>query len=207
MERDEPITVVVRHRVKPGKESEFEGWRRGISLAARRFEGHLGSHVLRPASPGLDYVFLFRFDTLDHLERWEQSETRREWLGRLAGVTAEPVSRERHSGMEVWFTPPAGRVPPPRYKMVVATVVALYPLVSLVQWFLSPHLAGLPFLARTFVSATLLVSVMTYFAMPLSTRLLAPWLYGAASGPVAGAARPPARGPLATPPISDPVVT
>jgi antibiotic biosynthesis monooxygenase (ABM) superfamily enzyme len=177
MDQATPVTVVVRHRVKPGKEPEFEEWRRGISHAALQFEGHRGFTVVRPAAPEREYLFLFRFDTLEHLEKWEGSATRREWLERLDHMTAEPVSRERHTGMEVWFTPPPGRRQAPRYKMVAVTLLALYPLVSLVQWLLAPLLVGWPPLLRTLVSAVLLVVIMTYVAMPLLTWLFARWLY------------------------------
>ena len=191
MEQEGPITVVVRHRVKLGKEAEFEEWRRGISQAAAQFAGHLGCTVIRPAPPSLDYIFLFRFDTLDHLRAWEESDTRHQWLTKLDLITAEMVGRERHTGMEVWFTPPPGRMPPPRYKMVAVTMLGLYPLVMLVQLTLGPQLASWPLPLRTLVSAVLLVVLMTYLAMPLLTRLFARWLYGAPPHePAADTAKP-----------------
>src|SRR4051812_37029165 len=91
-----PVTVVVRHRVRPGCEAEFEDWLRGISREALRFEGQLGFHVVRPADPAHpDYVVFFRFDTFANLEKWEESEARREWLERLEPLTAHPPARER----------------------------------------------------------------------------------------------------------------
>jgi antibiotic biosynthesis monooxygenase (ABM) superfamily enzyme len=37
MEESGPVTVVVRHRVKPGREAAFEEWQRGINQAALAF--------------------------------------------------------------------------------------------------------------------------------------------------------------------------
>ena len=109
MDQSSPVTVVIRHRVRPGKEAAFEDWLRGITQAASHFDGYLGFNVVRPASPGQpEYVIFFRFDTFANLEKWEESETRREWLRRLGPLTVRPPTRERHTGLEVWFTPPSG---------------------------------------------------------------------------------------------------
>jgi antibiotic biosynthesis monooxygenase (ABM) superfamily enzyme len=182
MDEGGPVTLVIRHRVKPGSEAAFEEWLRGISQAATRFDGHSGFNVVRPADPSRpEYVVFLRFDSFANLERWEQSEERREWLDRLEPLTIHPPARERHTGMEVWFTPPAGRAAPPRYKMVPVTLLAIYPLILLAQATLVPLLSGWPVLLRTLVTSALLVCLMTYVAMPLVTRLFSRWLYGPAA--------------------------
>lgn len=172
-----PVTVVIHHTVKPGREVQFEEWQRGISQASLSFPGHLGYHVMRPSVPGGEYLVLFRFDSLINLETWEASATRREWIDKLESLTTHPPRRERHTGMEVWFTPPAGRIPPPRYKMVVVTFVALYPLISLVGFLLVPHMMHWPVLLRTFMTTIALIFIMTYVAMPFVTSLFSGWLY------------------------------
>jgi uncharacterized protein len=183
MDQDGPVTVVVSHRVKPGQEAAFEDWLRGISRAALRFPGHQGFNVVRPADPARpEYVVFFRFDTFDHLEAWEESETRKQWLEAVESLTVHEPARERHTGLEVWFTPPAGRAQPPRSKLVVATLLTIYPLIALVQTTVAPLLEGWPVLLRTLVTSALLVCVMIYVAMPLTTRLLSRWLYGTAGG-------------------------
>jgi antibiotic biosynthesis monooxygenase (ABM) superfamily enzyme len=179
MEQDGPVTVVVRHRVKPGREADFEAWQRGINAASLRFPGHMGFHVVRPHDPRKpEFMVLFKFDTLDNLERWEASDERGEWLERLGPLVAELPVRERHTGMEVWFDPPRGRVAPPRLKMAVVTLLTLYPLILLVALFVAPLIADWPLPFRALTSTSLLVVTMTYLAMPLSTRVLGRWLYG-----------------------------
>jgi uncharacterized protein len=183
MDEGGPVTVVVRHRVRPGQAAEFEEWLRGITRAMLQAEGHLGFNVVRPADAKRpEYLVLLRFDTLDSLERWEASAERREWLDRLDPLTVQAPARERHTGLEVWFTPPVGCSQPPRYKIVVVTLLAIYPLIALVQVTLVPLMAGWPVLLRTLVSSALLVCLMSYAVMPLMTRLFSRWLYGTPAG-------------------------
>src|SRR5262245_59483199 len=74
--------------------------------------------------------------------------------------------------------PPAPRAHPPRWKMVVVTLLAIYPLISLVQLLLVPLLEDLPSPVRTLVTSVLLVCLMTYLVMPLMTHLFSGWLSG-----------------------------
>ena len=174
-----PVTVVVRHRVRPGKEGEFEEWLRGITRAAGEFDGYLGFNVIRPLDPRQpEYVVLFRFDRFPNLEAWEGSETRRGWLGRVETLTARAATRERHTGLEVWFTPPAGRAPPPRWKMASVTLLDVFPLGSALQVTVLPLMSDWPVLPRTLATSALFVCLMTYAVMPLTTRLFSRWLYG-----------------------------
>jgi len=54
---EQPITVVVRRRVKPGHEAEFETAMREFIGFALASPGHLDIHVLRPAATGpADYT-------------------------------------------------------------------------------------------------------------------------------------------------------
>jgi len=178
MEQEGPVTLVVRHRARADRRAEFEEWLRGITREALQCAGMLGCNVVRPSDPSKgDYLVFLRFDTFKNLEAWEESETRRRWLARLDPLTQQAPTREKHSGMEVWFTPPSGLPQPARHKMVVVTLLALYPLIVVVQLTLAPVVADWPFLVRTFVSAALLVCLMTYLAMPLATRLFSRWLY------------------------------
>jgi antibiotic biosynthesis monooxygenase (ABM) superfamily enzyme len=173
-----PVTVVVRHLVKQGREPEFEAWLRGITTAMLQFEGQQGYNVVRPTGKTQpEYLVFFRFDSFENLEKWEHSSERREWLDRLESLSSREPLREQHTGLEVWFSPPSGR-PFPRWKMVAVTLLAIYPLISLVQLLLVPILPDWPILLRTLVTSTLLVFLMTYIVMPIMTQLFAPWLYG-----------------------------
>jgi hypothetical protein len=173
-----PVTVIVNRRVKPGTEKWFEEWLHGIIAEATKFPGHLGVNVIRPPNAATgDYVLIFRFDTYAHLRAWEESPIRAEWVTRAEEFTIGKPLVRRVTGLEYWFNSPGQASPPPRHKMVLVTVLGIYPLLILLVPTLRSLLHGLPELVAALVSALVMVCLMTYAVMPLLTRLLAPWLF------------------------------
>jgi antibiotic biosynthesis monooxygenase (ABM) superfamily enzyme len=61
--------------------------------------------------------------------------------------------------------------------MWLVSVVAVYPLVIILQEWIFPQLDGMPLLVRAAVMPIVMVSVMTFVLLPLATRLLRGWLY------------------------------
>jgi antibiotic biosynthesis monooxygenase (ABM) superfamily enzyme len=177
-----PVTVCVRQRVKPGREQDFEAWLVGVGHAAAQFEGHQGLNVLRPSgSASPEYVYIFRLDSYAHLQRWETSAECRSWVQRLGELTEGKGAKQVLTGLEYWFTLPAtsGLPPPPRHKMVLITLLAIYPLSTLLTTMFSPILVRLPPLPRGLIVSAVLVLLMTYVVMPRLTWLFARWLYPA----------------------------
>ncbi len=176
------VTVCISVKAKQGHEKDLEGWLEGVGRAASQFAGHQGLTVLRPAgSASADYVYIFRFDTYAHLEQWEDSEERRLWVERLHDLTEGKARKQVLTGLEYWFTLPGAATtpPPPRYKMVIVTLLAIYPLSTFLPRLLIPFLGFLPPLARGLPVSVVLVLLMTYAVMPIMTRLFARWLFPA----------------------------
>lgn len=67
--------------------------------------------------------------------------------------------------------------PPPRWKTWLVSFVALYPLVLCFLAFVAPRIAGLPLPVRAAIFPLVLLTLMTYLAMPIATRLTHRWLY------------------------------
>ncbi len=188
---DSSITWVITHHVRPGSEQQFEEWLRGINEESARFRGHQGVTILRPGDhPHLEYVVVVRFATYEDLRRWEQSTQRAEWLRRSQPLTVDRPAYRKQSGLETWFQLPGHSVvvPPPKYKMAVLVLLAIYPLILVVLTLLhliidnEPFLAApvqfnLEFVVSTLVSALILTVLMTWVAMPLLTGLASRWLY------------------------------
>src|SRR5687768_16118902 len=73
---DPPVTVVREIQVRPGAEREFEALMSHLIQEAIHQPGYLGATVVRPASPGGAYRFIYKFDHRSNLERWHRSEVR-----------------------------------------------------------------------------------------------------------------------------------
>lgn len=175
--RDEPVTVTVARRVAPGREREFEDWYDGIIGAAVKFPGFLGAGVLRPTGVGQDWHVVYRFADQASLQRWECSPERADWL-RRADEFVEETGVQRVSGLETWFAMPGRTAPAPaRWKMALVTVVAIVPLVLLMNLVLTPLVGDWHVVARTLVFAVTLTSLMTWLVMPRITRLFRRFLY------------------------------
>ncbi|HEY4728150.1 MAG TPA: antibiotic biosynthesis monooxygenase, partial [Actinomycetes bacterium] len=63
-----------------------------------------------------------------------------------------------------------------RWKMWLVSLIAVYPLVVLFQWALTPRMSRLPLLVRSALFPLVLLTLMTYVVMPLVTRFLRRWL-------------------------------
>jgi antibiotic biosynthesis monooxygenase (ABM) superfamily enzyme len=65
----------------------------------------------------------------------------------------------------------------PRWKMWLVSLGTLYPLVFGFLALVAPRIAGLPLPLRAAIFPLVLLTVMTYVAMPVATRLTHRWLY------------------------------
>ncbi|MGW6916946.1 antibiotic biosynthesis monooxygenase [Kitasatospora sp. NPDC054939] len=175
----EEVTLFVARRVDPGYEEAFESWARGILNAAAEHPGNLGTGLLRPAEPGTPWHLLLHFRDTDAFRAWQTSPVRAACFAKVDGHHVE-VARRELLGMEGWFaTTPAGarQTPPPRWKMAVASTLAIAPLTLSAALLVTPHLSGLPVPVRTLLLAPLISTLMTYLALPVTTRLMRRWLF------------------------------
>ena len=176
---DDPVTVLYSRRVKPGREADFEAWARGIVAAARQFPGHLGASVL-DAPGSREYHILFTFADRRSLRAWLDSDERRRWLVRVGELLEADRGLQQLTGLETWFKRPGSNVPtmtpPPRWKMWLVSLVAVYPLVLAFQVLVVPRMARLPLPLRALVVPLVLLTLMTFVVMPMVTRALRRWL-------------------------------
>jgi antibiotic biosynthesis monooxygenase (ABM) superfamily enzyme len=174
---DGSVTVTVARRVMPGGEDAFEAWAERLTAACARFPGFLGAGLLRPAHVGQDWHVVYRFDSRDNLAAWERSPVRRALLADAAHLLAT-TAVHRVSGLETWFALPGRTAPaPPKWKMFLVSLVAIYALQLVVNLGLA-WLAGRWALAvRLILYVTVVTASMTWLVMPRLARMLAAWLY------------------------------
>lgn len=175
-----PVTLMVARRVARGRYRTFMAWLdEGRELAAD-FDGYLGSGVLAPPPDDDEYQIVFRFSDAATLSAWEHSASRRAWLARGQGLFEAP-HEHRATGLDSWFRDVQGNTPP-RWKQAVAIWLAFFPVSLIFQLSFGDVLSMLPLLPKVLLTTLILTPVMVFLFIPLSTRLLAPWLQGQDSG-------------------------
>ncbi len=180
----QPVTVIVHRKIKPGQAAAAEEWMHGVSDVLGNFPGALGVEVIRPHPGSPEYTYIYRFVDYDRLNAWHESEERQEWLHRSQSFMAEPPQYEEITGLEYWFTPPAGssaaHPAPKRWRQLIVSWVGLAPLSYLLS------LTTLPFFRQVFPDMPLIHSVLnlgvllwiaSYIWMPRVTRLAQGFLY------------------------------
>ena len=178
--RSEPVTVVVTRRVKPGREKGYEAWLDALIENAGKLSGYLGTNIHRPPTTGpREYTSVFRFDSVESLRGFEESDLRRRALAEVGEYVEADARWRKLTGLELWFTPPPGTVvpQPSRFRMALVMIAVVYGLVFSIGALVALVLEGAPMPLRLAVTITIEVFLMTYFLMPRLTRWLAPWIY------------------------------
>ena len=176
---DQPVTAVVRRRIKAGSEASFESLMREFMTSVLRQSGHLGINVIRPSADSREYTLLDRFATEEDRRRFTASPEYRNWMSRLREVSEADPEIEEMRGLAFWFTLP-GRPPrrvPPRIKMALLTFLGAYPLSILYPKLLTPIAKGWPPWPKGALIVALLVVTLTWVVMPVFTRVFEKWLF------------------------------
>jgi antibiotic biosynthesis monooxygenase (ABM) superfamily enzyme len=175
-----PVTVVVTRRVKPGKEQDYEAWLSKLIGNAQALPGFLGTTIQRPSASGpREYTSIFRFDSVDNLRAFEESDLRRQAMLDVADFVEADAVWKKLTGFEVWFAAPPGTVvpQPSRFRMAIVMICVVYGLVLSLGALVAAVLSSAPMPLRLLVTITLEVFLMTYFLMPRLTRMLAWFIY------------------------------
>ncbi|MET9914518.1 antibiotic biosynthesis monooxygenase [Streptomyces sp. NPDC006476] len=73
-------TAIIGQKVLSGMEREFESWQEDLNGAAAYYPGFLGAEVSPPTALQSDWVVVYRFDSVAHLQAWINSATRQTYL-------------------------------------------------------------------------------------------------------------------------------
>ena len=169
----EPVTLMVARRVANERYHDFITWLREGESLATDFPGYLGSGVLAPPPGDDEFQIVFRFADQQTLGAWEHSASRSAWLDRGSGLFAQPLE-QRAIGLDAWFG--SAHRPAPRWKQSVAIWLAFFPVSLAFNLLFGGVLTDYSLVTRVLLSTLALTPLMTYLFIPLSTRLLAPWL-------------------------------
>jgi antibiotic biosynthesis monooxygenase (ABM) superfamily enzyme len=179
----DPATVVITHRVRPGREKDYEKWLGEIGPVCKSAPGHWNTTVIAPVPGATDaYTVIIRFDARQRLIDWMESTARKELIKRAQPCLASDDKFFVSSGLDFWFTPEGAKARlPKRWKQFLLTWSAIYPLVLFAPLVLGPvfgwlRLDGLTYVKALF-STGFIVFLMAYVVMPRYTKLVHKWLF------------------------------
>jgi len=201
---DAPIVVTELYEVAPGHEADFYSWGTAlIEVIAQGGSGYLGGDVRDPEWKDGEWQIVHRWADRELAREWNESATRARWLTAAASFARARPARERPPRAPATATPaepapaaasPGG--PPPKWKMAVVTLAAVFPPVLFFNVTLIPRLRDVSVVLRTLVLCIGVTAVVTWIMMPRLMRLFKGWLNPA---PAPGRAGAPAA------PLADPV--
>ena len=176
-------TVVISHRVRHDRQTDYEQWLEEIAPLCKAAPGHLDWHIVRPI-PGLSeiYTVVIRFDNDANLRMWMASPERKRLIEKAQASLVSSDAFFISSGLDFWFTPSGAKAKVPvRWKQYLVTWSAIYPLALGVPLVVGPALRelGVPQApALTSLAVTgVVVFLMVYVVMPRYTRLIQRWLF------------------------------
>lgn len=177
--RSPRASYVIVQRVPQHLAETYLQWERGISAAAALFPGYQLTEAYPPTDPAnLDWVIVIHFDDPKSLDNWLNSPQRAKWMADLPPEFRRYRLKAFPSGLGDYFALFLNHQPPlPHLKAIFAVLLALYPTIMLMTFYLTPHLnhlgAGLSMLVGNIIS----VAFLEYLGMPAVSRLLGPWLH------------------------------
>jgi antibiotic biosynthesis monooxygenase (ABM) superfamily enzyme len=181
---NDSVTVVVSRKVKSGYEFQYENWLKRLLEEAKSMKGYMGAAVQKPAPGTTEYTSVFRFDNVENLRKFEESEIRTRYLREVVDYVEADAIWKKFSGLEFWFSPPTGTIvpQPSRFRMALVMIVVVYGLVISIGQLVS-SLVGevIPSYVRLFITISIEIFLMTFILMPRLTKLLAKWIYPSSS--------------------------
>ncbi|MGG2397669.1 antibiotic biosynthesis monooxygenase [Pseudomonas sp. SH1-B] len=181
---DEPVTLLIRHRIRADQLAAYEAWLRRIIAVAQGYAGHLGVDVISSEEQGMPlYTSVLRFAGAVPLQQWLGSSERRRLVAEVRPLLLADEALELNPAREFWFAPAnAEQAQPPRWKQACVSFLVILPLSLLVPWLWQPAFAAWPwlggYLPSNVVITLSIVLLVVYLFMPRVTRWLAPWLEG-----------------------------
>lgn len=174
------VMVSITRQTTPRHDAQFERFLEGITAIMAHSSGDPGISMFCSIPPGdQEYQVIFQFDHLSQVRCWEASPDRQGWQVFRDERGLEEPHMQVLIGSDGWFTVPSppGELLPPRYKMVLLTWLAVFPLLTVLSLLFGPVLMLLPLVLRLLVLTAVTVPLLAYLVLPGMMRVFARWLY------------------------------
>lgn len=173
-EQASEATVVVNIKIKPGCEKDYDEWlRHFLVVIKKKVPGYLGTTTIMETSEDSTVRHIIhRFRDKASVDAWENSQELHKETEEVNKYSVPYF--QKATGLETWFTIPdlkANVPPPPKWKMAIVAFIGAYSISSVAGYFLSLLLGPQVLLFNLFMNIILVIG-LTYFTMPLLSRLL-----------------------------------
>jgi antibiotic biosynthesis monooxygenase (ABM) superfamily enzyme len=91
-------TVIIGQKVRPGAEAAFAIWQEDMNGAAARYPGFIAAETAQPTNVQPDWVVIYRFDSVAHVQAWINSATRQEHLDKGQAYFDGPATQQVITG-------------------------------------------------------------------------------------------------------------
>ena len=174
-----PVAMVFTHRIANDRVEDYLAWRRKAIEAQAHYPGYLATEFFKPHGTFQnEWVDIVRYDNVDDLNHWMESEERQALLKELDPIV-ESMHAHRVTGLEGWFALNRGTGAtvsvPPSWKQMLAVLFALYPTVMVLN-FLNPLWHDLSFPVQMLIGNILSCILLTWLVMPRVSQFLNFWL-------------------------------
>lgn len=173
----EPTTAIITRRIIHGRDRDYDAWLLKIIALLHTAPGYDGATMLTTRDGEISVrAIIVRFQTPEHLAAWGVFPPHQALI-KEANTFSTP-HRDVTDGMEVFFTMPgATAAGPPRWKMCLILLPLVYAMVNLFTLALAPLIGDWPPQLKLLPVIAILIVVLTYVAVPLTTKVFAPWLF------------------------------
>ena len=176
-------SVVITHHILDGKQQDYENWLAEILPISKQATGFIDLQIVRPiAHLTFVYTVIIRFDTIDNLKTWMQSDSRRKLIEKANPFFRKNDRYQIKSGLDFLFNDKSNdNKVPVRWKQFLTTWSAIYPLSLLTPLLLLSILRFFQIPSNhyfdTLIGTGIIVVLMVYVVMPNYTKLIKRWLY------------------------------
>ncbi len=176
----EIVSIMVYNRIKTEHQKEYEDWQKRINKELEKHNGFIGISSKQLSETKGEYFTIFQFDSQENLNKWQATDTLKIYLDELKNYTEIDSKVSQHEGLEIFFgEKEEDGMNTPFYKKVILGVIAVYPLIILIDrlyYWLVPGAENIPFELGLFFQVIVISTLMTYPMMPLLGKLLKKWL-------------------------------
>ena len=179
-------SLVTEHIVPQGRDFPFKRWHNNLVETSKKYNGFLRCDLCPPLickDRVVKWYYIIHFDSPEHLNQWMESSDRKQLLESGQEIFSAYRFKSFTTGLEGWFSALAGNseykgLGPPRWKQILAVVLALYPVVMMqaIAFSVFGIMQSWSLASSMIVNNLITSTILSLFVMPFVSKRLSFWL-------------------------------